>query len=372
MAKQSHEDGDLDRAEAEYLETLEGHRHLLSPTHEETLKIAFQLANFYAQQNEPRKADQTLEKVTEAVIERYGVDHQKTFQHTLDMVDHLKSWNRESDALALIAHFRDVYEKGREEPQRKGRNRGARGKGGMRREESPSTRIRNLRQNLGEVPNTARLDHGLGAARLYVATGEPSAENLLARIETICMPNYAVFGKQAVLARAETLRLYNKLNVWRHHPDALSSTNRLVNDCWNAFVWDSTRLSSLDFLEACMAVAAELLRAGLQDAGIRLFRRTIDKAEEVFGDNDERTIWVAITIGLVYQRFRGWDVARLWFERGLAAALMAYKGNDGIVRSLEMALENKHFSYITDEGRPYTTIFGVNGLTIRPRRLHLE
>lgn len=98
------------------------------------------------------------------------------------------------------------------------------------------------------------------------------------------------------------------------------------------------------------------------------------KASDVFGSSDERTIWVLITIGLVYQTYMGWADAEEWLEEAFAAALaseeMGPKG--GIVRSLQNAIDRQHFSYISDEGRPFKTIFGVSGLVIRPGRLHLE
>ncbi|KAF2814795.1 uncharacterized protein BDZ99DRAFT_566736 [Mytilinidion resinicola] len=60
-ARDSSREGYLDRAEAEFTEALEGHRYLLTPTHEETVKIAYELANFYAEQGRVREVDQVLE-----------------------------------------------------------------------------------------------------------------------------------------------------------------------------------------------------------------------------------------------------------------------------------------------------------------------
>ena len=370
MTRDSSREGHLDRAEAELMEALEGHRYLLTPTHEETVKIAYELANFYAEQKRVREADQVLERVSEDFIERWGFGHKKTYQHGLDMVDLLKNWNREVDALALLAHAKDRYEQAEDEPPHRGRTR--LGKDTVIRGESPATRLQNIRNDMGDTPSSSRIDHGIGAARVYVSTGEPAVEELIRNIEGICVRDPTRFAKQALQARAELLKLYNKLNTTSKHIDTFTEARQLLDMCWDKFSWEKEKIRSLDFLEACMEVAAGLLRGGFSDSSWRMFRKIEEKAVNLFGFDDERTIWIVITAGLVYQSVKGWDEASPWFEQALSAALSAYDEEDGMVRSLEIAMDNRHFSYITDEGKPYNTIFGVSGLTIRPRRLHLE
>jgi hypothetical protein len=48
-----------------------------------------------------------------------------------------------------------------------------------------------------------------------------------------------------------------------------------------------------------------------------------------------------------------------------------YDEHDGIRISLEEAFEVRYFSYVNDEGRPFKSIFSVNGLKITPTRLHM-
>ena len=105
-----------------------------------------------------------------------------------------------------------------------------------------------------------------------------------------------------------------------------------------------------------------------------MFRDASDKAAVIFGSDDERTVWVLITIGLVYQTHMTWDDAEEWFEGAFSAALAnkAWGPKDGIVRALQNAMDHRHFSYVSDKGRPFKTVFGVSGITIRPGRLHLE
>ena len=69
-----------------------------------------------------------------------------------------------------------------------------------------------------------------------------------------------------------------------------------------------------------------------------------------------------------------WDDAEEWFQEAFSAALAntAWDPKDGIVRSLQNAMDRHHFSCVSDEGRPFKTVFGVSGIVITPGRLHLE
>ena len=117
---------------------------------------------------------------------------------------------------------------------------------------------------------------------------------------------------------------------------------------------------------------ANALKYGYHKEAQTLFREASEKSSDVFGWEDERTVWVNITIGLVYQTHTTWDEAEEWFDKAYTAALAWGRPKDGIVRSLENAQNHHHFSYVSDEGRPFKTIFGVSGVVIRPGRLHLE
>jgi len=125
-------------------------------------------------------------------------------------------------------------------------------------------------------------------------------------------------------------------------------------------------------MKTLLDLALAFMKSGFIDEPRRMFRRAADQAETAFGFGDQRTIWVLIQIGLIYQKLKGWDAASEWFDAALNAAMMRYGEDDGIQISLEEAKKARHFSYLNDEGRPFKTIFGVCGLTFRPIQLHLE
>ncbi|PMD25575.1 hypothetical protein NA56DRAFT_565482, partial [Hyaloscypha hepaticicola] len=184
-------------------------------------------------------------------------------------------------------------------------------------------------------------------------------------------PNLVV---QHLKARAELLKLYDKLGTASHHKDAFENALRALKRAWEAYNWEEEKIESLDFMEAALQLVANMLKCGYRTQARRMFLEASEKASTVFGPDDERTVWVLITIGLVYQTHMTWSDAEDWFEEAFAAAMRNkdWGPKDGIVRSLQNALDHHHFSYVSDEGRPFKTIFGVSGIKITPGRLHLE
>ena len=181
---------------------------------------------------------------------------------------------------------------------------------------------------------------------------------------------------QHLQAWAELLRLHHATNKVQSNYARFVDAREAFDKTMNRYPWwdrqSREKFKSQKVMEAALELSAAFVKCGFFDQAKRMFQKCHDNASAYFGDHDERTIWLLISIGLVYQKYSGWAVAKQWFASALAAAMLKYDLDDGIVISLEEALEVKHFSYLNDEGRPYKTIFGVGGLKIMPTRLHLE
>jgi hypothetical protein len=76
-------------------------------------------------------------------------------------------------------------------------------------------------------------------------------------------------------------------------------------------------------MKASLELAANVLKAGIGSSASELFRKIEHKAEDVFGWDEERTIWIKISIGIVYQKHKNWDDAKPWFEHARAASYAA-------------------------------------------------
>lgn len=373
----------LELAEETYREVLEGYGNLLFPTHETTVKLAFQLAGFYVEQGRPADADRIIEKMNYEFMKRWGPDHQKTRQHVMNIAELLNSWGREHDAYALLLHAKDIEEQRNScliEDIRSVENENtdtSRVEGFVEfaSRKTPYQEVQSLRQCIQQDAGVDNIEYSLIVARSHESSEKSAVEELLIQIESSCSRKAQDLASQALRARAQRLELYRKqASTLEHNPEhvsAFSGTIGFVQLFWSLQRWDNAEFKSFEVLESSLEVAIVLLKSKRLNSAQTIFRAIEKKANCIFSYDDERTIWININIGLAYQTNMGWGHAEQWFDRALCGAHAAYNGNDGILRSLEKAKRNKRFEYVGDEGRPFKTVFGVSGLTIQPNRLHI-
>ena len=376
MALKSRDIGKLDEAETMLSQAAIGLGKVIGKTNSDTIKVAYNLADLYANTGRMEKAMDLVKKVMQNHIEIYGFRDKRTQQIVLQAVELLNGWNREADALGLLSLSKELLDsspsahstsKAGERTSRKGKaTQNSIMKGSQ-------LDLSGVTQSVLQDLTTASIDYGLGVARTHVEVKNRATENLLLAIISQCGRRPAL-RVQHLKGLAELLGLYGKLGEAAQHEaefqDALGSLRR----AWEAYEWKEDSIESFDFMEAALQLVANVLKYGYRTEASFLFNMASEKASEIFGYEDERSVWVNISIGIVYQTHMSWDDAEEWFERAFSAALAnkEWGPKDGIVRSLQNALDNRHFSYLSDEGRPFKTVFGVSGITIRPGRLHLE
>ncbi|KAF2105455.1 hypothetical protein BDV96DRAFT_592460 [Lophiotrema nucula] len=378
-ARQYARSGEAITAEDTYIEVFNGCEHILSATHEDTVKVGYELATFYTQQERKVDADDVLEEMAEKHISQLGINNQRTQQLLLNIAELLNSWNRDSDAMAFLNRAWDIA---KSEKKAQGTANPTTSKNPVRRgrRQADSSgvidqgRLQNLVGELIEDFNAPRINHGLAAARAHASANDPAVETLLKAIETQCLRHPTSMTVQGLRARAELLKLYLKQRSTVQHQDAFSTAPNTFRAFWLKAPWNSETFKSHEVIEASLELTSAILRNGMYQEARWMFREIEKKTTFIFGIDDERTIWMWISIGLIYQTYMplNWGEAQPWFERANAAAYNAWGFNDGVTKSLEKGLQKKHFSYINDEGRPYKSIFGVIGMTVRPMRLHLE
>ncbi|KAK7413633.1 hypothetical protein QQX98_007496 [Neonectria punicea] len=360
-------------------DALEGFTHLQGVTNEETKKVAYELADLYTQLGSHHDADRVLEQVTQSHIEKLGLDDKKTQQHVLHTVELLNGWNRHQDALGLLSLAQETLKAETSPGSRRSRRRARRRKNrgsASRSFQDPDAGVEVVDFNR-PIPADATqsyIDSQINATRPHVAAKDAAVEHLLLSLIDHCENNHQQLPIQNLRARGELLCLYQKLDTVRTHASAFEDTHNALNRIWRAYQWHKEKFQCIEMMEAYMQVVANLLKGGYEAVARALFRQVADKAESLFMFNDERAVWINITIGLVFQTHMTWDDAEEWFDRAYAGALASTKWSieDGIVIVLENARGKRHFSYVSDEGRPFRTIFGISGITICPGRLHLE
>ena len=375
-AAQSHAShADSERAEDMFLKALKGYGVLMGPTHEDATKVAIAVANFYTEQGRFSDADQVVEDLCKHHIDKFGIKHRRTQQVVLQVVELLNGCNRRIDALAFLGRSKELAEADAEEAFRKPNKRTKtrrQGSVSRRHAAAPSAKLLDAAQEITAGSDPDQVEHGIQVARTHVAAKDEAVEAFLKAIIDHCEHHGESFEIQNLRARYELSKFYCKLGQDKLHDSIFSSAIGTAEAIIRRQKWETECFKSFETMEALLELVASVLEAGFDLQAAATFAEIGQKAENDFGWDDERTIWAKISIGIVYQRHRSWESAKPWFEFARAASFAANGEEDGITRSLETAMEKRHFSYVSDEGRPFKTIFGVSGLTIRPNRLHLD
>lgn len=362
---------DWKNAEKLFLQATQGYRHILGSTHEDTIKAAYVLANVYAESDRMADADKIIEDVTHELISKLGHGHKRTQQHVLHAVELLNGWHREEDAIGLLAHSKELLQTSRKSRRSTVRRLTNEPKPKLSGGSSPMT-ISDVTELMSEDASTANLDFGLGFSRSHVVAKDAAVEGLLLQILRQCQLNPSGLAIQRLKAQSELLSLYEKLDIIDQRPDAFNHSEILFQEIWNTQPWDQDEIRSFEVLEAGLQLAATMFKCAYEAEARTMFNAAEVKSIDRFGYDDERTIWTLISTGLVYQTYASWDAAEPCFESAFARALSKWSHDDGIVKSLQRGLDKKHFSYLSGEGRPYKSVFGVLGVSIRPGRLHLD
>ncbi len=384
-AAQGHiKSGECQTAERLLLQVLKGYRFLLGPVHKEANEVVYALANLYAQNDRMPKADETIESLSRELVKRLRYGHKRTQQHVLHAVELMNSWHREEDAMGLLAHSKELVEQGRAVTQTRvlrsgrrvttnnGRGKG-KGKGSIHPavESDDELSIEDITHMVIRDDSPDNLEFGLTIARSHVTAKDEAVEGLLIKIIELCEISLKDRDIQHLTARAELLRLYQMCGTIDGNMGAYTKSEDVFNTIWANYDWDREKFSSLEVMEAGMQLALEMFKAAFEDEARNMFNQVSETANMIFHADDERTIWILISIGLAYQTYGTWSQAERWFEHALANALSVWDDDDGIVKSLQKGVDEKHFSYLSDEGRPFKTIFGVSGIQIMPGRLHM-
>ena len=353
-----------------------GMSHILGKTNMDTVKVAYNLADIYAASGRMNEAYAIIERMIEYHRITYGYEDRRTQQHVLHAVELLNGWNRQSDALGLLSLTKELLHSSSGAPNARKADSHTRKKSkAVRRSKQDGSRaeISEAVHSILEDSSSAGIDYALGVVSKHVAAKDRSVEGLLQAIILQCQDNHEL-GVQHLKAQAELLRLYDRLDEVEEHEPVFVDALKHLEKAWEACEGKEDSIESFDFLEAALQLVANLLKCGYEREARHMFGEASARASALFGSSDERTVWVLITIGLVYQTHKTWNDAEDWFEEAFSAALAndQWGPKDGIVRSLQNAIDHHHFSYVSDEGRPFKSVFGVSGITIRPGRLHLE
>ena len=345
QARQHEREGETDVAEEMYREALAGFENILSPTHEHTNALAYQLASFYADRNRMNDADQVLNWIIEKHIGRWGVDHENTKEQCLHISRLYNAWSRNDEALSILYRVLDTWDQqawanvNYESPLRLG---------------GPETMLpprvvprRNVQPQgsnqtskaWGEPDDPSRVDYQLGLVNTRLASGDHTAENTLLLLIDQCESHQQKLSLQILRARCTLVELYRRQGYDEKSSLALEKAREAVDKTLTSNTEKTERL-----LKTCTEVGKLYLREQGNEPAEDIFESIATAAEDVFQTDRSPTIAILIHIGKIYQDENSWNEAEPWFERALAASMAASGLDSPLTKALEAALEDRHYS----------------------------
>ncbi|KEY66009.1 hypothetical protein S7711_06917 [Stachybotrys chartarum IBT 7711] len=316
-------DGRVQEAENHYRRALEGLHKITGRTSEKCREITYSLATLYAESARFADALAVIEELIQGYVETLGFHAKKTQQLVLEVVELLNSWNRQDDAMMLLSRAQEILAS---KPDQTTKRQTAKGR--ARRQKMTQSReavegsdsVAAILQTILSSHDRQPIDHGLNVARARVAAKDKAAQQILRAIISQCEKRPLDFAKENLMAHAELLKLHEHLGTAQEKYVAFQQAEAALEKTWESQLWKND-FTSFEVMEASLQLAANSLKGGYSGQAYQMFSDAADKANEVFGFMDERTVWVSITIGLVYQTHTSWGLAEPWFERALASAL---------------------------------------------------
>lgn len=348
MHKRAHEldrSGNVEDAEAEFREALEGFEHVLSPTHDETNTVAYHLADFLAAQGRMTEADAVLNWMGEKHFEDWGMNHKKTVAHLLRVSGMYHSWSRSEDAISLLSRAMARFEKGiKSTPEDEtGEDSDTStvvepSHGLSTRKPPPRCSSTTSQMNDDNPDDPQYVDYQIGLAMAQVKAHDETANHLLQNLIEKCEEHPQELAVQILDARATLVEHYQGLGESNKTEESLQEA---ASSFWKVLKSDFKKTPSI--LEAARQLAELHVKAGQLDTGENMFLKIESEAVESFGEDDDSTIDVLTTIGVFYQEQGRWDDAEPRFEQALSASMTAYGLESEATVRLETALENKGY-----------------------------
>ena len=345
QAQQYESEGETDMAEEMYREALAGFENILSPTHEHTNALAYQLASFYANCNRMDDAEQVLNWIIERHVGRWGYDHENTMEQLLHISRLYNGWSRNDEALSILYRALDTWDEqawgnvDHETPTRLGVPQTMKPPRAVPRRNVQPRGSNHTSRAWAETDDPLRVDYQLGLVNTRLASGDDTAEFTLLLLIDQCEIHQQKLSLQILRARCTLVDLYRRQGYDEKSSLALEKAREAV---------DKTLTSNIEktqgLLQACTEVGKLYLQEQGDDPAEDIFQNIAAEAEDAFQMDRSPAIAIFIHIGKIYQNGNNWSKAGPWFERALAASMAANELDGPMTKALDAALEDRHYS----------------------------
>ena len=269
-ARELNENGNLAEAEQSFRDALAGYEQILSPTHEKTTAVAYQLASVLAKSLRMTDAHEVLNEVSRNYAERWSEYSLEMARHYLQVVDLFDSWGRRDDAVVLVHRILDIYENG-DLTQNPRYDSGATATYTAL-PYMPRTGV-NLFPGSVDDLNPSDIDQKLQFVEEHMNDIQ-QVELSLDRLIEKCEENPDRFMNQAIQVKCALVKLYHRSNNIEKLTNALNNLRETVLSA----KW--TILRDRSFARTMKEVGALYNLLGYDDEGRELFSMLEDMAED--------------------------------------------------------------------------------------------
>jgi len=349
MARELNEKDDYEGAETIYREAFDAAKHLLPLASEETATLAYELARFYARNDDMKNADDVLDDLTMQFTQRWGNAHELTIKHYAVVGRLLSIWDRHQDSINTLKRMTNDFSTSIMPSRAEGPSQVQTPRSGnaetyvhmaspmavssiafvttTNQETNPSQALAVLRQQI-ELDRVFEFDGAETPDRLII--------DLIDRMEKAPEKNLA----DIVRARRLLVSFYDKADLHDAWEAALDAAKESV-----------LSLCKLDckipkgFFDVSIDLAQTLLQCDQTDKAEQLLERIEAGFVEGLGEDHADTVSLLIRIGKMYQGLKRWVDAEPRFEQAYAACLTRFGCSALVTKTLERCLEMKRYSY---------------------------
>jgi tetratricopeptide (TPR) repeat protein len=341
--------GNLEAAEHKFREALFGFEGLLTPTHEKSISAAYELADFYAKNLRMNDADEVLQRVSENLVETWGLEHTKTIAYMLRVIDLYHAWGRSNDALTLLQRAIDYID----DPPATKKNRadGAKtDKATVKERTMYSSRHFEMPDSGGSRGRVRTLEFQLVVANAQARARDDEAEPVLLSLIEQCGKFPEQFTIQLFKAHSSLLRLYQEST----DVDKLKPSMEQAKEF---FLTTMKRMKkkreppTILLLRATIDLIGCFVECGSYKASENMFDIVEKEITAMMDENEveanDAAVDLLVDIGMVYQMYDQWRYARPRVEYALAKTIASRGPNSWKARRLQDALEKKSISQAT-------------------------
>jgi tetratricopeptide (TPR) repeat protein len=348
-AKPLCESGRFEEAEQKLRDTLDGFEYLLTSTNERTLSVAYELAEFYSQNNRMNDADAVLQWMGEELVKTFGLDHQKTISHMVHVVDLYQQWSRTNDAVTILLRAMDSFHNlpgtGHDPVTTSDQSNNAKGIVNTSEvEETHRTtnfsRIVDVSEGNGQKDADGSLEFQLSIINARTRAKDPETESLILRLieQGEKLPDQ--FEGLILKSRGALIDLYLQLGK----DEGLELALKFAKERFFT-IMKQKKPKSMSLLDAGVDLASMFVKASRFKEADAMFSQVERDLTGTASDDDcDNAIDILIDIGMLYQRYKRWNDARARFEHALALTISSRGAECRLARRLQAALDNRNFS----------------------------